>query len=357
MTEPLRLRVWNDEQTAVPLVFSGPGEVCSVELRCLPGASGVHLVLFDDGAVRLRAEVVADPGEVVPFQIELDEQGVPHVSSRGRHVILLPVTPQYDPLPPIQLLGDDAPLDLAIVVDGTLRSWADKNACLLDHKDLWSAHVDKLMDFTARVVEGRDWRAVVMAFGDQEPPAVTASDLLPRYQLYPPEEDRTLRPLDLERMRERLLTIPSSPGGDYVDALAEALDACVRLHWRPYARKVAVLTGDSPGSSLLHVLPKGSDLCVRRLDVDTQASWLHHQGVEVVTIYHAPPADLGFYRLAPQDDLLRGARSQYLRLASLPELAFEAAAFHPERAAERLERIVGPIARGAALGMPIDPRS
>jgi hypothetical protein len=307
--------------------------------------------------VRLRAEVAADPGEIVSVRIELDEQGAPHVWSRGRNVIFLPADPRYDPFPPIQPIPADAPLDLAIVVDGTLRAWTEKNAGLLDHKDLWAAHAERVIDFAARVTEERDWRATVIAFGDQEPPAVTAPDLRPRYWMYPTEEDRSLRPIALEQLRERLLTIPSSPGADYVDALADALAVCAGLHWRPNARKVVLLTGDSPGSSLLHVLPKGADLCVRRQDVDTQAAALHKQGVEVVTIYHAPPADLGLYRLSPQDELLRSARSQYLRLASLPELAFEAAAFQPERAAERLERVAGPIGRGAALGALIGSRS
>lgn len=356
MTETLHLRVWEGEPSLVPLVFSEPGAVCTVELRCLSGASGVHLVLSDANAVRLRAEAVADPGEVVSFQIELDQRGTPHVWSRGRNITLLPSDARYDPPSPIQPSPADSPLDLAIVIDGTLRSWAEKDACLLDQKAMWSAHVEQLLDFATRIFDQRDWRATVIAFGDQDPPAVTAGDLRPRYQLYPPEEERTFRALRVEQLRERLLSVPSSPGGDYIDALADALNACTRLRWRPNARKVLVLTGDSPGLSLLHVLPKGADLCVRRLDVDTQAEWLHRQGVEVVTIYHAPPSDRLLYQLVPEGEILRGARSQYMRLASLPELAFEASSLHPEQAAERFGRVSGPLGRGVALGTPVNAR-
>jgi hypothetical protein len=363
----LRLRVWDGAQHApveVPLYFDAA--IAAIEVRCLPGASGIQVVLSDGDGVRLRAEVMAEPGEVVPLGIEIDEHGLLNLSSRGREIVYLPGDSRYEPPLPIRATSAETPLDLAIVVDGTTRSWPEKvpgavgeqevapastsAGRLLDRKDLWSAHVEKLTAFVEAIVAGRDAPIAILAFGDQNPPAVTAGDLLPRYHLHPPEDERMLQTLDAVRLQERLVALPSSPGADFVDATADALDACARLHWRKTARKIVLLTGDSPGASLLHPLPKGADLCVRHLDVDTRAFTLYRLGVELVTIYHEPPRTLGLHAIAPQRDLLAAARDQYERLASLPELAFEEASFEPEIAARRLRELTDVVARGVALG-------
>jgi hypothetical protein len=367
----LRVRAWRAEEgqaVDVPLAIAGPGASCVVELKSLPGASAIHFVICAGDRVKLRGEVLANPGEVVPLRIELDEEGEPHVWGSGTDVLLLPVDSRYDPLLPVRPPAPPAQLDLAIIVDGTMLSWEEEAsqlavpsagkeivrslhaARLLDSKDLWVAHVEQLIALMSKLVDGRNWRAAVMAFGDQEPPVVTAADLRPRYVLHPAQDERTLQRLDLCRLREKLLALPGTSGADVVDALADALHACAHLRWRSDARKIVLLTGDSPGFSLLHALPKGADLCVRRRDVETQALALHRLGVEILTIYHPPPARLGFTSIAFQNELLNAARAQYLRLASLPEMAFDAADFEPASAGERIGRISGELARGAALG-------
>lgn len=319
---------------------------CVAELRCLPGASGVHFVLSDTNGVRLRAEAPANPGEVVPFHVDVDDKGVPHVWSEGFKILLLSGEDRYDAAAPILLGAANAPLDIAFVVDGTLRNWnVGAPPRLLDQKDLWAAHVETLVDFATRLVDGHDARAAVMAFGDQDPPAVTAPDLRPRYRLRPSDEQ--LHVAGIGRLREKLLALDPTPGADFVDALADALNACVRLRWRKEARKIVVVSGDSPGHSLLFPLPKGADLGVRRFDVDTQAFALHRLGIEIVTIYHDPPAEK---KVAFARELLSEAKAQYMRLASIPELSFEASAFQPEAAAERVGKMTGAIARGPALG-------
>ncbi|HEV7766154.1 MAG TPA: vWA domain-containing protein [Thermoanaerobaculia bacterium] len=331
-------------------------------MRCLRGASSVHVVLSDASGVRLRAEIGAEPGEIVPLRVELDGQTTPHLSSRGRNVLLLPPDVLYEPAAPIRPPQSDAPLDLVIVIDGTLRNWPAKAADnkqaptsvatvrLLDHTKAWNAHVDQLLVFATRVAAGRETRVAVLAFGDQEMPAVTATDLRPAYRLHPAEDERILKRLNPTALREKLLTLPSTSGGDFVDALADALEACQHLRWREGARKLVLVSGDSPGLSLLHPLPRGADLCVRQYDVDTEALVLHRRGVEIATIYHGPPPDLGFYKLPRQRSLLQATRAQYDRLASVPEASYEASAFRPEEAADLFLQMNEPIGRRAALG-------
>jgi hypothetical protein len=373
-TSPFRIRVWKTAKAQpadMALPLSTPGDSCAVELRCLAGIrgnSGIHLVVSDAGGVRLRAEVAANPNEVVTLQVGLDASSAPYVWSRAAEVLLLPFDDR-DPSPPIHPAGPNAPLDVAIIVDGTLRNWPPpppkktdqgeppppppaKSPYLLDVKEeLWAPHVDKLLTFVQELAAARDWRAAVLAFGDQDPPTpLSARDLRVAYRLKPEEtNERALQPFGFDALRKRLIELPATPGCDFVDALADALAACINLQWRADARKVIVLTGDSPGFSILHALPRGADLCVREKDVDTTVAALHKLGVEIVTIYHAPDKELRLDNVTYQRELLAAVRSQYARLASLPAMAFEEATFEPQEAGRTVASIATPFARGPAF--------
>ncbi len=345
----LRLQTWDAGEhapAATALRFSG--STATAEVRCLPGASALHVAVSNGDGVRLRAEVSAEPDEVVRLRFELEDGGVLHLSSHGRSILHLPADVRYAPLAPIRPAPVPAPLDVAIVVDGTTRTWSEADGAtrLLDQKERWSEHVEKLVRFVDRIAEGRNCRCTVIAFGDQDPPAVTAHDLRPHYLLHPDADGRVFQRFDAERLRDRLVSLTSTPGADFVDATADALDACVHLSWRRDSRRLVIVTGDSPGASLLHPLPKGADLCVRRFDVDTRALELHRNGVEVLTIYHPPPSAL----LTLRRELLTSTREQYERLASLRELAFTDSSFDPELAAAPFRERSTAIARGAALG-------
>ncbi len=201
-------------------------------------------------------------------------------------------------------------------------------------------------------------RSAVLASGDRPLAHAAADDLQPRYLLHPADEEaRALRPRTPEALRRAMLATQSTSGGDFVDAVAEALAACADLRWRPEARKLAVLFGDSPGHSILHPVLQGGDAAVRDLDVDTRAMQLQQRGIELVTIYYDPPADVGLEDVTPRERLVIHARRQYRRLTSLPQLAFEASSFDPAAAAERILDLDGPIARGPALGELIEIRS
>ncbi|HEX2835311.1 MAG TPA: hypothetical protein VHW00_20015 [Thermoanaerobaculia bacterium] len=353
-TPRLRLRTWNAEEARpieTQLALSGSGGAASVNLRCIAGASSVHVVLSDKEGIRVRAEIGADSEELVTLRVELDDAGLPTLRSRGRNVLLLPTEERYEPPSPIQRPSADAPLDLALVIDGTLRHWdaaPTQSTALLEHKELWGGYVEKLVAIVREFSNGRDTRSVIVAFGDQELPGVSASDLKPRYHLLPRQEDAILQAINLASIQDRLVSIPPTPGGDFVDALADALAMCSRLHWRDDARKVVIVCGDSPGASLLNPFPHGAELCARHRDVDTESLRLHRQGVEILTIHHAP-ATPRVVRM--ERDLLAAARDQYTRLASLPEMALSLAGLDPGAVVSILQRVHGSIGRGPALGM------
>ncbi len=226
---------------------------------------------------------------------------------------------------------------------------------LLKDGDAWKEQIDRLVRFAETCAEGAsDARFAVLAFGDRMPDGAVAPDLAPIYELHPREDERGFRPLDAARLRSALTAIPPTPGGDFVDALADALHACQRLRWNGDARKVVVIWGDSPGQSIQHPLPKGADVSARALDVDMEVMALHRAGIELVTIYHDPPMDLGLAAIEFRRDLLQGVRNQYARLASLPSLAFESSSFVPDAAAAVLKAREGVIARGAAPGYVVE---
>ena len=79
-----------------------------------------------------------------------------------------------------------------------------------------------------------------------------------------------------------------------MDALADALAECASARWHPEARKLLVVTGDSPGYSILNPAPWGANAAVREKDVETVALDLHRKGVEGSSV--RLPACQGFWR-------------------------------------------------------------
>jgi hypothetical protein len=346
----ISLRVAEIGTVPLPLDQSGS---CCVHLRCLPGASGVHLVLADDqGRVVLRAEVKAAGGEAVDVQVATGEEGDLRVWSPGRRVLTLPRDSHYVPPPPIPPASPGASLDLVFVIDGTARSFATQEP-LINHGP-WLDHVERLSRFAEALAEGTDGnRFSVLAFGDEPLSDTEAQDLRPLYVLHPPEEQRRFEPLEPSRLQNALLALESTSGVDFVDALAEALRACRSLPWRDWrerTRRIVLICGDSPGHSILHPLRPGADARARPLDVDVEAEALHRAGIEIATLYFDPPANLGLRQAAFQRELFDGAREQYARLASLPTLAFELSRFDPDQAARILRSREAALGRGATFG-------
>lgn len=355
--ERLSLRVVSTpraEIATVPLPLDENGS-CSVYLRCLPGASGIHLAFTDGpGSVKQRAEVKAMGGEIVAVQVAArQEEGTLRVWSQGHRILSLPPNPRYEPPSPIPPAAPEGSFDLVFVIDGTARSFTTRNVTVsepLVGREAWLDPVERLSHFAKALRAGSAGsRFTVLAFGD-ETSFDTAEDLKTFYVLHPPEEQRRFEPLDPARLQDVLLALEPTSGVDFVDALAEALRACQSLPWRERTRRIVMICGDSPGHSILHPLRPGADVRARWLDVDVEAEALHRAGIEIATLYFDPPANLGLRQVAFQRELLDGAREQYARLASLPSLAFELSRFEPDQAAQALRTRDGALGRGAALG-------
>jgi hypothetical protein len=241
-------------------------------------------------------------------------------------------------------------------VDATTRRWEEteeeglQSKLLLADKAEWSANVDRLLQLVDGLAVGRSRiRVAVLAFADEAYAVDAPRELAPRFLLYPPDVgSRQLVSRDPEAVARLLSRLPESNGADYVDALGEGLAAACELSWSPTARKVLLLLVDSPGYSVIAPAPWGADARVRTVDVDTEVARLHRRGVEVVTVFAGPPAELGLYDPGrPTALLLHHAREQYQRLASTPDYAAELEGLDPDALAANLTATSGPLARGA----------
>jgi hypothetical protein len=346
-----------------PLPLDGPGSSCTLRLRSLPGSSGIHLALENGHGVLLRAEVASEGNEWVEVEIGLEGEEHLSLSSAGRRIVYLPPGTDNEPVPPLRPAYKARQLDVALLVDGTTCAGGVGAAqtpaaelppppLLLADRERWSRHAESLVATveTLATETKADLRVAVIAFGDRPIAEASAPDLRPAYHLYPARpEERILRRESSDQLRSRLLSLPGSSGGDFVDSLADALAACRELRWRQAARKLVLLLGDSPGYSILRPSPREADVQVRERDVDVEAAALHRDEVEILTLYHAPKLDAVTYRLV--GEFIDHARAQYQRIAARPELTFETASFDPAAAVAALRSRVLVIGRGASPGI------
>ena len=249
---------------------------------------------------------------------------------------------------PVRVPPAGSPLDLALVIDATARS-SDREL-LLGDAGAWGSHVEQLVSFAESLVPHfRDVRLAVVAFGDAPPARAKSVDLLPRYVLHPKAAELAFHSISPDELGEVLRRIPPTSGGDFVDALADALAACRKLRWRPEARKLLVVFGDSPGHSILHPGPQGSDARVRELDVDRQAWRLHaEEHVEIMTLFLEPGSE-DWREIDFKRELVDFARKQYKRLATRREMACLVSGLEVSRASQAVLRPIGPLGREIRL--------
>jgi hypothetical protein len=316
-----------------------------------------------------RFEVEAAGEESLVIHLERTGDGRFDAWSQGREVLSLPPDERYAPAPPVEGRGSRAgALDLAILVDGTTRvcrggTKGSKTAAsepavgpLLADEGAWRRHADLLVEIAEGLAKELDLQLGVFAFGDRPADSLRAPGLRPSYELHPQNGSGwKLEAQSADALRSALLAIPPTSGGDFVDALGESLAECVKLPWREEARRVVMVTGDSPGYSILDPAPAGANLLPRHLDVDTQVLALHKKvGVEVATVYHVPPPERRLEALGFERALLEHAATQYRRLASRRELAFEAPAIEASDVVLRLLDTPRILTRGPGYGVLLE---
>lgn len=338
------------------------GSICDLIMQALPGASAIHVFLCSDGSYA-RAEIEADTDEAIPIRLAWDASGVFRISSGVRRVFMLPVDERYEPAVLLRPALDAQKLDLLFLIDGTTRFLvtpedprtppfltplldASLDAQLAENRPsitrakAWEDYISRFTLFARKLRERYpDTRSGVIAFGDHSMEFIaSAPDLVCRYALYPGGlEQRKLRLLSEEQLRERFVRLPPTSGGDFVDALADALQQCQTVGWRADARRILLVFGDSPGFALSYPPPRGADIQVRSCDVDTEAMRLHaDHGVEIVTVYAGAPPHTRSYRLAEPEAYLEYAVEQYCRLASQRSLCWTSDSFRGDDAAEVL---------------------
>lgn len=363
-----------------PIPLDDNNTQCELRLRSLPGSSALYLLFFKDGQSELclEAQVEDKQGEIVDVFVSLDtttESFQLAVSVPNHQIFTLPKNTHYSPtviLPPAE---EQTFLDIALLIDGTMRQFSNTQVdsskevkvpwysrLLLQNKQ-WQDDVEKMSQFIDALHQHyQDCRINIIAFADDKLPNASARDLSPLYTVSPSNpQDRRFQDYKPERLKTALTRLEASSGGDIVDALAEGLEACSQLSWRSKARKLLILWGDSPGYCVFEPAPANLDIHVRGIDIDTAAAEIHHQGVEILTVYHQPPPELYDYYDDKKEtgdsrhvlDYLSYTEKQYAHLASLPEMALRSNQFAAEEVAKLFCQRTVPIARMAAFGEKI----
>ncbi len=360
-------------------------------LECLPGADAIHLLVELDQEPRLRAEVRARPGDRVRLELQIDQTGELVLSTGNHRVLFLPVEREYGPLPSLPPPRLDAPWDICLLIDATMRHSVEsapketalavtkstsqspmsketsaaqrpdsvprrlQDAFLLKQPEHWAQVVAPVLELVRRLGETGEARLAIIAFADEPPTTgVYAADLVPDYHLvHLPGERRdyellAMTPEALEALLSKELM--ASPGMDFVDAVGDALAAARGLQWRDDSRRLVVLIGDSPGHSTLEPIRYGGDALARAHDIDTEAARLHQDRAEILTIYHPPRAGAREQVAPGYRDLFDYARDQYRRLASEQSLAFTTDGLDAEQAIVALHARRAPLGRGACWG-------
>ncbi|MBI1354398.1 MAG: hypothetical protein GC160_08630 [Acidobacteria bacterium] len=344
-----------------PLPLEDGAQECDLWLDCLPGAQAVEAAIKQDGALVALAEVATRPEE--PVHLHLRRLPDARWQIRSERVVhTLPLEARDGR----RLLRrhDGEPLQIFFLVDATARRVSAEGdgfevEPLLSpaHSAPWDDCVAALVSFAAGLVAKHpSWRMAALAYGDTSDDLEDVTrELRPRWAVYPERpDDRRPQRGDLDLLHRSLAAIPPTPGGDFVDALAEGMQACADAAMNEPGRKVLVIFGDSPGHEISHDVPPFADAQLRSCDVDEQAARLFELGFEVVTVYNdrgdVDPQGLAF-KTTEWNRYLDFARRQYARLASIPGWAFQRSRFDPAEAARRLLERPVVIGRGACPGI------
>ena len=325
-----------------------------VRLRAVAGASGLQIRLREGDALIFVGETTLSPGETM----EVSVKGNPPRADCGSRPVFRLNPAQTDDSVILSPDGSTA-ADVVFLIDGTsLQARVSGEPGVTSRllgtpawEQFTAGWKPALAELSRRFPDGV--RCVPLAFGDYPLPPVSSGG----YLLYPSEPEHKLRRLDPDATLEALHRLPSCSGADFVDAVAEGLDACLRVGWRQDARKLVILIGDSPGYSLLdgeqETIQLADGRC-RTRDVFDQAANLHAHGVELATVLLLG----GLQQLEEASEaaakLVAHTRRQYVELASLPSWALSSLTFDLGSFLASWAEWNEPIARGPAPGILAD---
>jgi hypothetical protein len=333
----------------VPLSAAAPEHL--VRLRSVPGASALQLRLRQGDALVFAGETTLSPGETIEVALKDDP---PRADCGSRPVFRL--NPAQADEPSVLSPDGATAADVVFLIDGTslqTQASAEPGAArrLLgtpEWEQLTAGWKPALAELSRRFPGGV--RCVPLAFGDYPLPPVSTGG----YLLHPSEPERKLRRLDPDAALDALHRLPPCSGADFVDAVAEGLEACLRVGWREDARKLVILIGDSPGYSLSDGEQEAIQLAdgrCRTRDVFDQAANLHARGVELATVLLLG----GLQQLEEASDaaarLVAHTRRQYQELASLPAWALSSLNLDLGSFLATWTEWKEPLARGPAPGI------
>jgi hypothetical protein len=360
---------------AVPVALDGETNSGEIRLELAPGANSVQVVARGEAgvgagveasveaSVKAWIEVPAQPGEHVSVEFRRMPDGELRAFSRHRDFLVLPDEEPPKPLLLIPPRTDE--LDLVILVDGTClhpRTVQDAatNTKIVtleyllapEMADIWQGIVSRLMEFVSNISAKypKLW-AMAAAFGDEPMPMLSNELLKPRYLTYPPiPSGRKLEPSTADQLIQQLHRLPPTPGGDFVDGLADGLRAAGQARWRQSSRKLLLVFGQSPGYSVFDTNDDMTNLLIRKVCVEEEVAALHRMGVEIVTVFHDPPEAAERYR-TDLPEVFEHARAQYESLASLREWSCAGPEVETARLASAWLNPPALLARGPSPGL------
>ncbi|MBL8217315.1 MAG: hypothetical protein JNK87_41730 [Bryobacterales bacterium] len=309
--------------------------------HAVTGATGIQIVLREEGHVVFHGEVTLT--EPAPVSLEFTQRNSEwQVRSDSRAILPFPVNEVTEPI--VRVLAPPKAIDVFILVDATMLHPKSDNVSelsyLLGSAD-WLDWRERILPFVSALQEHGELRVGLGAFGDN-PIGPWGRGILLQPKIWH---------LGNMAITESAWTgLRGVDGGDFVDAVADGLRECKKLPWRSGSRKLILLFGDSPGYSVADAGTPPVDLAdaqLRIYDVYEEAFGLHRAGVDLITLYHCSAANALRHVTNSSADLLRFAREQYFRLASLPGWAFTSEDWEPSLAASKWVSVSGVVARSS----------
>lgn len=324
-------------------------ESSTISLQSINGSKGIHLCLeAEDKSIIKQIQIESRPNEIIQVRLqkESDSEHI-NVSSANTQTTILPPDQFYKPEYGAFLIPENKQIDVLFILDGTMLSLSldkynnkeTKTHFLLDDND-FSQNLSSLINSFLGAIDSEveDIRCSFLSFADKSIPKTNAKNLKSQYVLDPESKsDHFFSVWDKDQVTEQINQMRGSSGGDYIDELAEALHVATEdYNWRPEARKLVFIIGDSPGFSIINPAPViggiQANAAIRYYDIDSEITHLHRQGIEVMTLYLI---DEKLFRSAKGLDKYKlYTQQQYTDLASLNKFSYIWGKWEPKEAAQ-----------------------